>query len=203
MDDIHTIEQDIAQGINVVRHKYSNDPNFRGNPLFLKFCKKCLRSGHSIALSSCCPKKRYTKPLDKPKFQKQTFNQALTGNQNFPNRQVTSNNMTGKPLPWSYRSRSNSKETTQDTEVQKNLQKITRNLITVIAISDHPVEPVHHTQDQIPKIIRNITLDHNHITIMETEIVRDNRFHKIDFEMLEIILFLTRSRTNRQYYVEH
>ena len=31
-------------------------------------------------------------------------------NQNLPNRQVTSNNMTGKPLPFSYRSRSNSRE---------------------------------------------------------------------------------------------
>ena len=34
----------------------------------------------------------------------------MKGNQNLPNRQVTSNNMTGKPLPFSYRSRSNSRE---------------------------------------------------------------------------------------------
>ena len=34
------MEQDIAQGINVVRHKYSNDPHFKGKPLFLKFCEK-------------------------------------------------------------------------------------------------------------------------------------------------------------------
>ena len=40
IDDIHTMEQDIAQGINVVQHKYSNDPNFKGKPLFLKFSKK-------------------------------------------------------------------------------------------------------------------------------------------------------------------
>ena len=100
------MEQDIAHGINVVRHKYSNDPNFKGKPLFLKFCKECSRSGHSI---STRPEKRYTKPLDKPNFQKQTFNQAMKGNQNIPNRQVTSNNTTGKPLPLSHRSRSNSR----------------------------------------------------------------------------------------------
>ena len=29
--EIHTMEKDIAHGINVVRHKYSNDPNFKGN----------------------------------------------------------------------------------------------------------------------------------------------------------------------------
>ena len=49
VDDIHAIEQDIAHGINVVRHKYSNDPNFKGKPLFLKFCKKCSCSGHSVS----------------------------------------------------------------------------------------------------------------------------------------------------------
>ena len=35
VDDIHTMEQDIAQGINVVRLKYSNDPKFEGKPLTL------------------------------------------------------------------------------------------------------------------------------------------------------------------------
>ena len=32
IDDIHAMEQDIAYGINVVRHMYSNDPNFKGKP---------------------------------------------------------------------------------------------------------------------------------------------------------------------------
>ena len=40
VDDIHTVEQDIAHRINVVRHKYSNDSNFEGKLLFLNFCKK-------------------------------------------------------------------------------------------------------------------------------------------------------------------
>ena len=71
------------------------------------FCKKCSRSGHSV---STCPDKRYTKPVDKPNFQKQTFSQDMKGNQNLPNRQVTSNNMKEKPLPFPYRSRSNSRD---------------------------------------------------------------------------------------------
>ena len=67
VDYIHKMEQDFAHGINVVRHKYANYPNFKGKPLFLKFCKKSSRSVHSI---STCPEKRYTNPLDKPNFQK-------------------------------------------------------------------------------------------------------------------------------------
>ena len=59
------MEQDIAQRINVVRHKYSNDPNVKGKPLFLIFCKKCSRSGHTIATY---PDKRYPKPLEKANF---------------------------------------------------------------------------------------------------------------------------------------
>ena len=86
---------------------YSNDPIFKGKPLFLKCFKKGSRSAHSI---STWPEKCYTKPLDMPKFQKQTFNQAIKRNQNLPNREITSNNMTGKPLPFSYCSRSKSRE---------------------------------------------------------------------------------------------
>ena len=97
--------------------------------------------------------------------------------------------MAGKPLPFSCRSRSNSRDQrNQDTEVQINLHKITRNPITGIAISKHPVEMVHHTQNRIPKIIHNITLDHNDLTVIETETVHDDRFHEIDFEMLETFL---------------
>ena len=53
-----------AYGINVVQNKHSGDPNFTGKPLFLKFCNKCSRSGHSI---STCPDRKYTKsaePID-------------------------------------------------------------------------------------------------------------------------------------------
>ena len=66
-----------------------------------------LTIAHSI---STCSDKRYTKPLEKTNFQKQTCNQEMKGNQNIPSKQVTSNNMTGKPLCFSYRSRSNSRD---------------------------------------------------------------------------------------------
>ena len=37
VDNIRNTEQDIAYGINVVRHKYSSDPNFKRKPHFLTF----------------------------------------------------------------------------------------------------------------------------------------------------------------------
>ena len=72
--DIRTMEQNIAYGINVVQHRYSNESKFKGKPLFLKFCKLCSRSGHSL---STFPEKSYTKPNDQPNFQKQNFSQAM------------------------------------------------------------------------------------------------------------------------------
>ena len=39
VNDIYAIGHDIAYGINVVQHKYSNYPKFEGKPVFLKICK--------------------------------------------------------------------------------------------------------------------------------------------------------------------
>ena len=52
-----------------------------------------------------------------------------------------------------------------------------------IAILNHPVEKFLHTQDQFSKPDLNIILDHNHLTIIGTEIDHDDRFRKIDFVM--------------------
>ena len=96
----------------------------KGNHSFQNYVKKCSRLGHSI---SPCPNKRYTKPLKKPNCQKQTFNQAMKGNQNLPNKQVTSNNMTAKPLPLSYCSRSNSRDN-RDTSGHRNPNKLSHSI---------------------------------------------------------------------------
>ena len=55
-----------------------------------------------------------------------------------------------------------------------------------IVISNNPVEMVHPTHDQISNQIQKVILDHNHLTIIEMEIVHDNDSHEIDFETLEI-----------------
>ena len=46
------------------------------------------------------------KPRDEPNFLKQSFKKAMKENQNLPIKQITSNNMTGKLLSFTYRSRS-------------------------------------------------------------------------------------------------
>ena len=37
VDDVRTLEQDIAYGIKVVTRRYSNDTNLKGKPIFLNF----------------------------------------------------------------------------------------------------------------------------------------------------------------------
>ena len=56
------------------------------------------------------------------------------------------------------------------------------------AILNHRVETVNHTQDQIFKLTLNIILDHNHLTITEWEIARNNRSHEKGFVMFGITL---------------
>ena len=56
------------------------------------------------------------------------------------------------------------------------------------AILNHRVETVHHTQTQTIKIILNIILDQNHLTIIEMEIVHDDSSHDIDFVMLKVTI---------------
>ena len=56
------------------------------------------------------------------------------------------------------------------------------------AFLNHRVETVHHTQDQISKLTLNIILDHNHLTIIGTEIFHDDHFQEIDFVMSRITL---------------
>ena len=108
----------------------------------------------------------------------------MKGNQNPPNRQVTSNNMTGKPLQFSHRSKNNSREHLKnyDIEVQINSHNVTQNITTEIATSYHRLEVVHYTQDhQNHKIPLTIILDHNLLTIIELEIVHDDHSCVIDF----------------------
>ena len=58
-----------------------------------------------------------------------------------------------------------------------------------IVTSNHRAETVHPTHDQFLNEI-HIILDHNHLTIIETEIVNDDHSHEIDFVLLETILIL-------------
>ena len=76
----------------------------------------------------------------------------MKGNQNLPNRQVTSNIMTGKPLTFSYRSRSDSRENRNNSRHRSSLHisfhKTTQNHILVTVTLNHPVDTVPYTQNR-------------------------------------------------------
>ena len=113
--------------------------------------------------------------------------------------------MTGKPLPFSHRFRSNSREHRNNSR-HRNPNKFSQSHskpIMGIVISKYRVETVHPTRGQISNQTQKI-LDHNHPIIIDTEIAHDDRFHEKDFEMLEItLIFFTKPRTIGQHHVQH
>ena len=117
-------------------------------------------------------------------------------NQHLPNKQDRSNNMTVKSLPFSYRSRSNSRDH-RDNSRHRSPNKFPHSnskLYYGKVFLNHRVEMVCHTLDP-PTLKTNllitqiayiqIILDINHLTIIEMEIVQDAHSHTIDFAMYE------------------
>ena len=99
--------------------------------------------------------------------------------------------MTGKLLPFSHRSRSNSGNHRNNSRlrISNNFSQTNSKFTAVIIILNHRVEVVHHTQEHhILRITIIITLDHNHRSIIGMEIVHDSRSHVIDFVTSETIL---------------
>ena len=108
----------------------------------------------------------------------------MKGNQNLPNRQVTSNHMTGNHSHIGLVVTVET-EIIQDTEVHISIHKTTQNHITVIVILNHLAEMVHHIQKQTSKKVR-ITLDQNHPKIVEMEIAHNNHSHEIALKRSEL-----------------
>ena len=114
----------------------------------------------------------------------------MKGDQNLPNRQVTSNNVTGKPLPFSHLSRSNSREHRNNSRHRGPNKFSETNSKPYYGNSNF--KPLNRNGSPYPrsnfqKIILTKILDHNHLIIIVTEIVHDNRSPKINFVILEII----------------
>ena len=129
------------------------------------------------------------KPLDKPNFHKQTFHQAMKGNQNIPNRQVTSNNMTGKPLPFSHRSCSNSREHRNHSR-HRSPNKFSQNNSKPY-YGNSNFKPPSRNGSPYPRPnfqTNSIILDHNHLTIIGMEIAHDDCILEMDFIMSGITL---------------
>ena len=72
---------------------YEKNPIFKGKPSFKKRCKYCRRYGHSNA--EC----RQKQQDNENKLQKYRPHQYMKKDRNSPNKNIHSNNSSGKPLP--------------------------------------------------------------------------------------------------------
>ena len=96
--NIHDSNVDLTEKITEVLNIYEKNPNFKGKPSFKKWCNYCQKYGHSIA--ECRQKKQdnQNKP-QKYKEPNKSFYQYMKKYQNLPNKNIHSNNSSGKPLP--------------------------------------------------------------------------------------------------------
>ena len=111
-------------------------------------------------------------------------------NHNLPNKQVTSNNTTGKPLPFSDRSgsngrihRNNSRHTSPYKISQFNSKHYYSNTNFKPPIRSDSTYP----RPSNPRKTLIIALDHNHLNIIEMEIVHDNHSYVMDLVTSETI----------------
>ena len=179
-------------GINLVRHKYSNDPN-KNKTLFIPnfvgnvHARDIVSQLALIVVSQNYPTHH-------------TFNQALKTNKNPPNKQFISNRMTGRPLPFTYRSRSNRRDKRdrycQRSPIITSILNSTRNeqyhknssFKSPIRLGSPYPESQNFRNNQAMTIIILLIHDHNHLIIAERIIVPGHRSHESAIEMYETTL---------------
>ena len=98
---INNIQQpdiDLSEKITEIPNIYESNPNFKGKPSFKKWCNYCRRYGHSI---SACRQKQQDNQNNPQKHKEpnMSFYQYMKKDQNLSNKNIHSNNSSGKPLP--------------------------------------------------------------------------------------------------------
>ena len=98
INNVQGSDTDLIEKITEILNIYEKHPMFKGKPSFKKWCNYCRRYGHSI--SECRQKQQdnQNKP-QKHKEQNKSFYQYMKKDQNLPNKNLYSNNSSGKPLP--------------------------------------------------------------------------------------------------------
>ena len=98
INNIQESDTDLIEKITEILNIYEKHPNFKGKPSLKKWCNYCRRYGHSI--SECRQKQQdnQNKP-QKYKEPNKSFYQYMKKHQNLPNKNIYSNNSSGKPLP--------------------------------------------------------------------------------------------------------
>ena len=130
VNNIHDSDVDLTEKITEILNIYEKNPNFKDKPSFKKWCNYCGRYGHSIA--ECRQKQQDNQnKTQKHKEPNKSFYQYMKKVQNLPNKNIHSNNSSGKPLPNNSnytinQSPSNSNYRGRSPE-QRNLQNFSQN----------------------------------------------------------------------------
>ena len=98
INNIHDSDADLTEKITEILNIYEKNPNFKGKPSFKKWCNYCRRYGHSIGECRQKQQDNQNKP-QKYKEPNKSFYQYMKKDQNLPNKNIHSNNSSGKPLP--------------------------------------------------------------------------------------------------------
>ena len=98
INNIQELDVDLSEKITEILNIYERNPNWKGKPSFKNWCNYCRRYGHSI---SECRQKQQDNQNNRPKHKEpnKSFYQYMKKDQNLPNKNVSSNNSSGKPLP--------------------------------------------------------------------------------------------------------
>ena len=99
INNIHDSGVDLTEKITKILNIYEKNPNFKGKPSFKKWCYYCRRYRHSIAK---CRQKQQDNQNKQQKYKEpnKSFYQYMKKDQNLPNKNIHSNNSSGKPLPY-------------------------------------------------------------------------------------------------------
>ena len=207
INNIQKSDTDLIEKITEILNIYERNPNFKGKPSFKKWCNYCRRYGHSIAECRQKQQDNQNKP-QKHKEPSKSFYQYMKKDQNLPNKNIYSNNSSGKLLPSnsnvsrnqspynsSYRGDRPNKEIHEISHKKDIADRIAK--ITKITIHDriqtqqnlflHPVPIQFQGIDTIPII------DHetHHTTEIET-------IHTIEIEVIQTIELRTIQTIDRE-----
>ena len=98
INKIQESDTDLIEKITEILNIYERNPNFKGKPSFKKWCNYCRRYGHSIAECRQKQQDNQNKP-QKHKKSNKSYYHYMKKDQNLPNKNIYSNNSSGKPFP--------------------------------------------------------------------------------------------------------
>ena len=98
-NNIHDSDAELAEKITQILNIYQKNSNFKGKPSFKKWCNFCRRYGHSIADLIQKQQDNQNNP-QKYREPNKSFFQYMK--KTYQNKNIHSNNSSGKPLPDSY-----------------------------------------------------------------------------------------------------